>query len=76
MKALPKTYGIDILKGYFPKHFNRPENQNYIGKILEARDFGVDNMMPEDYHKIEYEKDGETIEKETGFFHGIDTRKV
>ena len=49
LKCLPKTYNIDTLKGYFPHHFNRPENQNYIGPIPHERDFGVNNMMPEDY---------------------------
>ena len=33
LKSLPETYNIDTLKGYFPHHFNRPENQNYIGSI-------------------------------------------
>ena len=49
LKCLPKTYNIDTLKGYFLHHFNRPENQNYIGPIPHERDFGVNNMMPEDY---------------------------
>ena len=49
LNSLPKSYNIDALKGYFPHHLNRPENQNYIGPIPHERDFGVNNMMPEDY---------------------------
>ena len=35
LKKLSKTYDIDTLKGHFPHHFNKPENQNYIGKIRD-----------------------------------------
>jgi hypothetical protein len=49
LKSLPKTYNIDTLKGYFPHHFNRPESQNYIGTIPNEKDYGVNNMMPDDY---------------------------
>ena len=39
------------MKGYFPHHFNRPENQNYIGKIPEEKEYGVVNMMADEYEK-------------------------
>ncbi len=39
------------MKGHFPHHFNRPENQNYIGKIPDEKLFGAKNMMPDDYDK-------------------------
>jgi len=51
LKKLSKTYDIDTLKGHFPHHFNRPENQNYIGKIPDEKQFGAKNMMPDDYDK-------------------------
>jgi hypothetical protein len=38
---LSKTYSIDTVKGFFPHHFNRPENQTYKGKIPSENDFGV-----------------------------------
>ena len=38
---LSKTYNIDTIKGFFPHHFNRPENQNYIGPIPKEEEFGV-----------------------------------
>jgi len=31
LKGLSKTYDIDTIKGHFPHHFNRPENQDYVG---------------------------------------------
>jgi hypothetical protein len=72
LKALSETYNIDTLKGFFPHHFNTPENQNYIGEIPSEEMFGVKNMQPEDYHKIVYKKDDngretKEIEKESGF---------
>ena len=54
LKPLPKTYGLDTLQSDFLQHFNRTENQDYMSKILEERDFGVANMMPDDYVKVEY----------------------
>jgi hypothetical protein len=67
LKSLSKTYDIDTLKGYFPHHFNRPENQKYQGVIPSEKDFGANNMMPDDYEKIIYEEDGKTIKLREGF---------
>ena len=44
MKHLSKTYEIDTIKGFFPHHFNTPENQDYEGKVPAAEMFGHDNM--------------------------------
>ncbi len=51
LKKLSSTYNIDTLKGYFPHHFNKPENQNYIGKIPDEKEYGVKNMMADEYEK-------------------------
>ena len=53
LRKLPETYNIDTIKGYFPHHFNRPENQNYIGVIPAEKEFGVKNMSEEEY-KLEF----------------------
>ncbi len=52
LKNLTETFNIDTIKGYFPHHFNRPENQNYIGKIPSEEAYGVKNMMPKAYEEI------------------------
>ena len=49
LKNLSATYDIDTIKGHFPHHFNKIENQNYVGKIPDESEFGVKNMMPNDY---------------------------
>ncbi len=51
LKGLSKTNDIDTIKGHFPHHFNRPENQNYVGKIPDAKDFGDMNMTSDCYEK-------------------------
>ena len=55
LKKLSSTYNIDTLKGYFPHHFphhfNKPENQNYVGKIPDEKEYGVKNMMVDEYEK-------------------------
>ena len=49
MKTLPAIFGIkETVKGYFPHHFNTPENQNYIGYIPEMKHFGANAMKVED----------------------------
>ena len=33
LKKFPETFDLmELTKGYFPHKFNKPENQNYIGK--------------------------------------------
>ena len=50
LKNLPEIYDIkNCDKGHFPHEFNRPENQNYIGKIPPPAAFGKRNMMDKNY---------------------------
>ena len=51
---LSKTYGIDTIKGYFPHHFNTPENQNYIGRYPSIDYYGPQHMSPK--KKADFEK--------------------
>ena len=51
LESQSETYGIDTLKGFFPHHFNTPENQNYIGKIPSKEMYGVNNMTYKKYTK-------------------------
>jgi G:T-mismatch repair DNA endonuclease (very short patch repair protein) len=51
LKNLSKTYNIDTLKGFFPHHFNTPENQNYIGVLPSESQYGVSNMDKDTYDK-------------------------
>ena len=51
LKKLSKTYSIDTLKGYFPHYFNRPSNQNYVGKIPSERMFGIKNLSTDEYNE-------------------------
>ena len=68
LRDLPKIFNIaDCEKGYFPFLFNTLENANYIGTIPSEEMFGAKNMMPDDYEKISYEKDGITIKSRSGF---------
>ena len=43
---LRKTYDIKTEKGYFPHHFNLPENQNYVGSYPSIEMYGPKNMSP------------------------------
>jgi hypothetical protein len=52
LSDLSETYDIKTIKGYFPHHFNTPENQNYVGKIPSEDYYGVKNMTPSDYKKF------------------------
>ena len=41
LKDFPETFGLNELsKGYFPHEFNRPENQDYIGKYPDKTYYG------------------------------------
>ena len=51
LKKLSKTYNIDTLKGYFPHYFNRPSNQNYMGKIPCERMYGIKNLSTDEYNE-------------------------
>ena len=51
LHKLSSTYSIDTVKGFFPHHFNRPENQNYVGEMPEEEMYGVRNMDADTYKK-------------------------
>ena len=51
LKNLSKTYSLEPVKGHFPHHFNRPENQEYIDPIPDEDMFGVKNMSSDYYEK-------------------------
>lgn len=45
LEKLPKMFGLkELKKGYFPHMFNRPENQNYIGKYPDKSFYCHDDM--------------------------------
>ena len=58
LKHITNTFNIDTIKGYFPHHFNRPENQDYIGQIPSKENCGSKNMMPKDYEEIVKDANG------------------
>lgn len=40
LSKLPKMFGLPEQKGYFPHHFNKPENYNYIGPYPDKKYYG------------------------------------
>ena len=49
LAALPKAFGLEELKkGWFPHHFNRKENQDYVGAYPEPSYYGYDYMSTKD----------------------------
>ena len=46
LKAFPKTFGLsELKKGYFQHYFNKPCNQDYVGRPLPPkRHYGVNQM--------------------------------
>lgn len=45
LAAFPQTFGLRKLKkGYFPRKFNTPDHQDYVGKLL-ATDYYVPEIM-------------------------------
>jgi len=51
LHKLSTTYNIDTKKGLFPHHFNKPENQNYVGEMPSEDMYGVRNMDADTYNK-------------------------
>ena len=48
LAKFPKTFGMtELCKGYFPHHFNKEENQNYVGPIPPQSDYAPNTMKPE-----------------------------
>ncbi|ESO85566.1 hypothetical protein LOTGIDRAFT_155055 [Lottia gigantea] len=45
LRDLPKTFGItELMKGYFPHFFNKPENAQYVGDYPPVTDYDPDGM--------------------------------
>ena len=48
LRDFHKTFGIsELTKGHFPHKFNRDENQIYVGKYPDKKDYGYYNMTEE-----------------------------
>ena len=53
LKSFPKTFGMNELKkGYFPHHFNKECNKNYIGPMPSKKHYGYNQMKPEERSKF------------------------
>lgn len=52
LKSLPKAFGFEETKGYFPYRFNVPEHANYVGQVPDARFYEPDSMSPDDREKF------------------------
>lgn len=49
----PKTFGWDELaKGYFPHHFNKKENEQYIGELPDSWYYDPYGMSPDGQKKF------------------------
>ena len=49
LAKFPQTFGMtELCKGYFPHHFNKEENQNYVGPIPDVKHYAPDTMKPKD----------------------------
>ena len=51
LHKLSATYNIDTKKGFFPHHFNRPGNQNYVGEVPSEDTYGIKSMDADTYNK-------------------------
>src|SRR3989442_1559255 len=64
LRDFPKTFGlIELAKGYFPNEFNKPENQDYIGKYPSKEHYGYKNMTKK--NKEDFDKWYDTVKDET-----------
>ena len=64
LRDFPEVFGIlEDMKGYFPHHFNTPENQNYIGPIPDKHFYGLESMNPKVNKAFNewYDKQGDSI---------------
>ena len=49
----PKTFGLtELAKGYFPHHFNKKENQQYVGPLPDPPYYDPEGMSPDDRAKF------------------------
>ena len=67
LKDFPKTFGLEELtKGYFPHEFNKPENQDYIGKYPDKHYYSYNSMTKKS--KEEFDKWYDTVTGEQFIF--------
>ena len=53
LKSFPKTFGMsELKKGYFPHYFNKECNKNYVGTIPSKRNYGYNQMKPDERVKF------------------------
>lgn len=54
LRKLPSTFDFSdrVKKGDFPYKFNRPENQNYVGKVPSLEFFGYETLKPADQQAL------------------------
>ena len=49
----PKTFGLtELAKGYFPHHFNKKENEHYVGELPDPWYYDPDGMSPDGRRKF------------------------
>ena len=53
LKSFPKTFGMsELKKGYFPHYFNKECNKNYVGTMPSKRNYGYNQMKPDERVKF------------------------
>ncbi|KAK6169713.1 hypothetical protein SNE40_020708 [Patella caerulea] len=53
LRDMPKTFGLqELKKGYFPHHFNKPENEDYVGAYPPDTDYDPDGMSVSEREKF------------------------
>ena len=53
LKSFPKTFGMNELKkGYFPNYFNKPCHRTFVGPIPSRKNYGCDQMKPDERTKF------------------------
>ena len=57
-----KTFGLQDVKGFFPHHFNLPENQSYIGEYPDKKFYGSDYFSSK--KKAEFDSWYESVKNE------------
>lgn len=66
LAAWSKQFGLKLLKGYFPRGFNTPENQHYVGLLPAERFFETKFMSEKQYSDFKQWYDEKCISIETG----------
>ena len=53
LKNFPETFGMNELKkGYFPHYLNKKCHKNYVGSIPSKKDYGYNQMKPDEKTKL------------------------